>query len=342
MFKPNEELRKTLVTEYNEGSNCAQIGRRLQLGRGTLSRWMKSQPDAIWRSKKTHDINSHFFSRMDTGEKAYILGFICADGHVSHTKSDHSLAIELAKQDREVIEYIRFALGYTGKIKITTKKKTPGKQYVRLRMHDIQVVKDLLRMGLHCRKTYGFDFVQLFSDQYIPDFIRGFLDGDGCVSVGYHHGHLRAIVTFVVGARFDLCLSSMLTKIGVKHSLRDDEKCPTIKKITVEDRTHIIKLCRILYNGGFCLKRKYEKYKEFLRLLETKPHLVPLKTTASHFYGVTYDRTNKKWKGQIKHQGKSFSTKRFDYEIEAARAVNELIPRFFDEEWDIESRLNIV
>ena len=71
-----------------------------------------------------------FFQEIDTEEKAYILGFIYADGNISNIENDkhYRIRILLKKSDSNILEKIKTAIKYTGPIhyrKSKYKNKTP-------------------------------------------------------------------------------------------------------------------------------------------------------------------------------------------------------------------------
>lgn len=57
-------------------------------------------------------------------------------------------------------------------------------------------------------------------------------------------------------------------------------------------------------------------------LAENNNHTSSHKDSTSKYLGVSYDSTRHKWKVSLRYQGKTILNKRFDTEIEAARAYN--------------------
>lgn len=55
--------------------------------------------------KRVYKVNEQFFNNINTEEKAYVLGFICADGHVEKDR----LNITVAIKDEDILEKIRKA-----------------------------------------------------------------------------------------------------------------------------------------------------------------------------------------------------------------------------------------
>lgn len=138
--------------------------------------------------KKKYQVNENFFKVINTEEKAYILGFICADGYVS----DFDLQIQVAEKDLDILYKIRRALNSTHPIKELFKenpyKKSDNKRIkqFRIKVCSKDLVKPLINIGLTNHKTYTLNSSVL---NYVPkylirDFLRGYFDGDGNVFFG--------------------------------------------------------------------------------------------------------------------------------------------------------------
>lgn len=59
------------------------------------------------RSNSKYDVNIHFFDIIDNEYKAYILGFILADGHIS---KQGNLMITLQSKDIDILDKINKAM----------------------------------------------------------------------------------------------------------------------------------------------------------------------------------------------------------------------------------------
>lgn len=131
------------------------------------------------RSKGYRNIilNEDFFDNIDTEEKAYIIGFLLADGYViEQRKRSDSWGITLQAQDRYMIEKIRELVGSDNKIIYSRG------EYVFL-VYSQHMVDMLARYNIIPRKckTASFPSETISYDlwKYI---IRGLFDGDGCIS----------------------------------------------------------------------------------------------------------------------------------------------------------------
>ena len=138
--------------------------------------------------KVTYKVDIDFFKCINTEEKAYILGFICADGHISEDR----LVITVAEKDLDILEKIRGAMHSNHPIKkikrINPYNKTDRKQLtlVELMIGRKELVEPLFNMGLSSNKTYTLngDILKYIPKYLMRDFLRGYFDGDGLFSGG--------------------------------------------------------------------------------------------------------------------------------------------------------------
>lgn len=144
------------------------------------------------RGNRWYDYNEDYFSKIDTSEKAYWLGFLYADGCVfSDGYKINSVTVKLSSCDKEHLISLKCAVGYTGQIKDRSYNATfPIKKYngsfksSQLRITSKKMVKDLITLGCHQNKslTVCFPNHSVVPTDFISHFIRGYFDGDGSVS----------------------------------------------------------------------------------------------------------------------------------------------------------------
>lgn len=140
--------------------------------------------------------NNNFFNTIDSELKAYILGYVLADGCVIiEPKKRNGVIYSYSKRlcfcssidDREVLELIQKSIAPTSKLKEfhNAKGALIRKNQLTLRFSSIKIVDDLINLNIKPRKTYDFDFTFDFNKipkKLIRHFIRGFFDGDGTSS----------------------------------------------------------------------------------------------------------------------------------------------------------------
>lgn len=141
---------------------------------------------------RKYDVDDHFFKRIDSEAKAYLLGFFVADGTYNlNDRCIDSYRFQIKQQDidRCVVEWFQKFIVPTAPIKYkspyTDKKGTHHKGSYTLRWSSKSMHEDLQTFSIFPRKTYDLEFK--FPFHKIPytfrwDFIRGFFDGDGQAS----------------------------------------------------------------------------------------------------------------------------------------------------------------
>lgn len=141
-------------------------------------------------NKKEH--NSSYFKEINSETKAYILGYIVADGSIeeSNRKDRPSKLVRLRfgciSEDDEILRLIQRELAPNNNLRFYQPKGN-RKQVTILQICDKELTSNLIDLyDIRPRKTFhsNFQFPNI-PQQYKRDFIRGFIDGDG--SIGRHH-----------------------------------------------------------------------------------------------------------------------------------------------------------
>lgn len=164
---------------------------------------VKLRKGAEARHNAKYTVDMDFFQNIDTEEKAWVLGFVLTDGHVS--KKGH-LMFSVQAQDIDILEQIQKAL----------KTDSPIKQKADLPYYDLNIsceyiCRRLRDIGLNNRKTEWFDFAKLLSnvpEHLLPHLVRGMFDGDGSLRIykypyfkkhSYHFGYtgIRTVCDFI-------------------------------------------------------------------------------------------------------------------------------------------------
>ena len=142
-------------------------------------------------NKKEH--RSDYFKVIDSEVKAYILGYLVADGSIEESvrKDRPSKLVRLrfgcASEDDEIIRLIQREIAPNNNLRYYQPKAQNRKPTTILQICDKELVNDLRTLyNIQPRKTYdaNFEFPNI-PQIYERDFIRGFIDGDG--SIGDRH-----------------------------------------------------------------------------------------------------------------------------------------------------------
>ena len=211
-----------------------------------------------------------YFDIIDIPEKAYWLGFMYADGYVEYHKEyrNYEASMELQDNDKYALERLNLVTCYNGKITHREKDKVfNGYSFHTssnvIRFYSKRMYEDLIKHGVVPNKTFSACYPE---NLYFPDaFVRGYLDGDGCI---YINKDGKPLVSFVnANEAFLLYLSQIISK-----------ECGAIENIYMETErkyrlmyftsSSTLLLLNWIYHENDCfrLERKYEKYKSLVGL----------------------------------------------------------------------------
>lgn len=210
-----------------------------------------------------------YFHKIDNPTKAYWIGFIYADGTVGYNESNrwYSFAMVLQKQDKYILEELNahFENGgtfyeYNTDMSIMGYKRKSVSEMCLFRLNRKELVEDLISHNILPNKTYRTEFPVL-EDAYFFDFLRGYMDGDGCICIDKKH-HNYPTVSFV-GNNFlllDYIKNKMLNNYSITSSLykRKDKETYQLSF----QGTNAIFILNKMYEDLHCVKliRKYNKY----------------------------------------------------------------------------------
>jgi intein/homing endonuclease len=160
------------VTEYFERSNYQDIQGFLKTRNIKL----------FWKRKRKYLISENFFEKIDCEIKAYLLGFFFADGCIySHNR----IGLCIQAEDVYILNLFRDFISPESYIKNTNNIKGAKnrKPQIIWRIHSQKIVNDLYKLGLTQRKTLNPNILfPKLEPSLVHHFIRGYFDGDGCVS----------------------------------------------------------------------------------------------------------------------------------------------------------------
>lgn len=190
-MKFEECLKKFKVKEAIEmmlhGKTQKEIGEKFGISAQRVSECFKACN--IQYVKRSFFVDDYYFDEINTQEKAYILGFLVADGcvreEIRKTRTSYRIAFNNSIDDAETINLIHDKICPEAKIvipKILYNRRK--KQQLCLQWTSEHMANTLKSYNINPRKTYDKNFVipeNLLTDELWRHFIRGFFDGDGHV-----------------------------------------------------------------------------------------------------------------------------------------------------------------
>ena len=200
-------------------------------------------------ASRKYSLNQDYFKEINTEEKAYILGFIYADGCVS--KKGYELIIKLNNKDRILLEKIRNEMDSNQPINYVKNKN----QSI-LRISSKKICLDLLNNGVMPAKTFKIEFPSL-NLNLVRHFIRGYFDGDGCITKIKNRNSFN-IVIFTASENFMSKMVNILDKYGIKNGVYKRDSGYAIQ---FSKKDSVIKFGKLIYeDSNIYLERKKEKF----------------------------------------------------------------------------------
>lgn len=249
-----ENIHKYYVNTKNE--TLTSVSKKYNIGKTTLFRRFNEYNLSFKKTGVETDINDNFFSKINSEIKAYLLGFFAADGHIATKKrkgyNTFVLSITIHKRDIEILNLFN---KYIAKNNSNILKNKINQLFIRI--YSKQIGEDLKKLGYDNRKTYTCKHIPKIPQKNMHHFIRGFFDGDGCISYS-DSGHRKFNIS---------CFSkSILTDIW-----KNFPKLPGSISLTKREGGYLLasynkinlKLIYkyLYYKSKFYLTRKKEKFK---------------------------------------------------------------------------------
>lgn len=260
---------KILEKDYNNGLSLQQLGKKYGWNHTWIHKMFKRNNiplRSLSSSHIQHSGNYDFFAQIDNEAKAYFLGFLYADGSITH----NSMKLTLHKKDLHILNDFKKAINSSHQL-------INDRGYIRFSIGNKKLYQDLLKQGCGHKKSLILKFPTLnqVPEYLLNHFVRGFFDGDGCITYGiktkYKYVHWK--VSFISTIPFNKILRKILGNKADK----------SISNLTLSQEKDNIKMCYLDISGickeklqsiyaylykdaHFFLKRKHNKFQEILKL----------------------------------------------------------------------------
>ena len=251
-FSENE-IQK-IIELYQMGNiSCAKIGEQYDVSESTIVRTLKSNGIEI-RRHWVNTFDENYFDIINSSNKAYLLGFLYADGCIN---KNNSVSIVVHQKDIEILEMFKKELHANNNI-----RDVRFKPHVRIDFCSKHLCDSLKKIGCGHNKTFHLSFPDI-SEEFAYDFIRGFMDGDGCISITNRGTHKYISLSFTGTLEMFKMLKSMFQVDNPITFYRNSYALHIGKEVDVLRILHNIYCDAELY-----MTRKFNKYKEFCNYKE--------------------------------------------------------------------------
>jgi len=251
-----EPQKDKILNMFDNGLSVAKIAKQINEYEQAVSNLIKR-----YKNIKTfqHDQgNVRYFNNIDTHTKAYLLGFIAADGCIqSNNNGSIGLTITIHSKDRIVLDTLRDEIGCTNPV-----HKLKIHDHVRFTLFNKDLVADLNKHGIEKRKSLTMpNIITNIPYDFKSSFILGYFDGNGSFTYQpkYNRGYIqiRATKAFALGIVNHLEISP--------YGLYEYNSIPNL---SIGAKKNIKKFFLEVYkNSTIYLNRKHNKIKSFVNTL---------------------------------------------------------------------------
>lgn len=267
---PAEELRQLL-----QSKPLAEIATHFNVSKTTIQRYKKKyklsvNPEVKRKiNSESHSkwlYNIHYFDKINTMNKAYLLGFICADGFVTDT---NEVGIAVSEKDKGIVEFFQKELQTNKPIRTIFSSKSKA---VELRLQNVFLANSIKKYGIVPRKSLILNIEQVIkkaqlTPEQISVFLLGYFDGDGCISIAHRKDNNKEY--------FEMNVTGTKETILYFYNYFDSHGCIT-KRHKDNKNNYTLSMSNnytTIYNAlkkiycdcnklDFFLQRKYEKFKK--------------------------------------------------------------------------------
>lgn len=168
------DIEKDVIKDFQENNlYCEDLAKKYEVDVHTIYRILDKYN--IKRQSGYHtNCDQNYFEQIDNPHKAYLLGFITADGAIVN----NILSIEVHDKDIEVLEYAKEQINPKATITKCKRRSTS-----KICFAAKKIGKDLAKYGVVQNKSKTIKKVptDLIPQKYLKYYFRGLIDGDGCI-----------------------------------------------------------------------------------------------------------------------------------------------------------------
>lgn len=278
-IKRTPELNSTIISLYQSGKDTYQVAAQCSCSQtfviNTLKMFNIPRRTTQHYTRK-YIPNENFFDIIDTEEKAYVLGFLYADGNnYNNGTHNYEVACTLQLNDKYILEKMRNLLSPNTPIKKVFDKSSCSYAW-RLKINSKKMTEQLTKLGCVPAKSLILEFPNWLTDIKLQQhFIRGYFDGDGSLYTNQPSktGHIDWDWQITSTNKFCSIIKEIIeSKLNIYFSTKlvNPKTNQITTTISVGGNLQVKKLLDWMYQEAtIYLPRKYEKYLEFKNYLSS-------------------------------------------------------------------------
>lgn len=256
-----------IKNSYLSGESSVKIGKRYGCNHHKILSVLHGMNVGVDRTKsiRKYHVDETYFDKIDTQNKAYILGFLFADGHNAMSKS--TLTMSLQEEDFDILEKIRIELSSDKPLEFLdySNKHDFGYHYknqYRMNVFSKHICDSLNNIGMTTNKSLTLRFPTIDPILY-SHFIRGYFDGDGTIKKKTGSFGITSTFEFVNNVK-----SILDDSLGLKYGILTESSCKNgiTYDLNYHRKSETSKIFEWMYSDAeLYMKRKYNFYKEYFK-----------------------------------------------------------------------------
>lgn len=261
---------------------CEQYGKKTSTKLANELNCSKSFIKKIWRENnisekyqkhQLYTLNEEYFKHINNHDKAYFLGFICADGCI-YRRNNHQGMLSIAVKDTDIEILNNFKKSIKTSKPISIVKQSEKTTMATLQLTSDILIEDLLELGVGVRKTFDLsieNIIKKIPKKFIPSFILGYFDGDGSIDIPQNNAISKSHVRISAPLKSLEDFKSILEEFEIDAKIIVDkrkykEPFGNLEITNTTDKYLFLKLIYSFYEDS--LSRKKERSKELLLRIE--------------------------------------------------------------------------
>jgi intein-encoded DNA endonuclease-like protein len=272
----NTNLIELLIYKYTEKNyTILKLSKKYNITKYKIKKILKENNIEIrnrYHYIRKYKIDTEAFKEINSEDKAYLLGFICADGCIYNNKC---LNITIHKKDRTVLELLKKVLRCDT---LPIKEQSQNKNINYINVWNKELVSSFKKLNVTERKTFTISMPKNIPNHLHKDFWRGVIDGDGCLYLKEKknvNNKPTFIITLVGSKNLMVDYVNFLKSINI-FPLPEIKSNKNIWAVSLCSK-RAIKFCKKIYENDsvFCFQRKKDKFLKALEINEQQKRELP-------------------------------------------------------------------
>ncbi len=242
---------KLSITEISRRTELSTYKIKKILTENDIQIRSRKEQNALTNKTRANEVNHNYFDNIDTCQKAWLLGFLAADGWIE--KERNRINIELSSVDKEILEKIKQEVNI--KNNFLERETNKGFSICRLSWSSKNQKTKLAKYNIVNRKTYKEIHLPIFDNLDLTyAFILGYFDGDGSISINGNY------IRFRICAHREELLKDIQNFLNCGNISQDNRGLYEYSISTQEALPMFEKMYSL---DCFSLKRKKDKFLEY-------------------------------------------------------------------------------